>query len=202
MERARPLRFNSHSCHAMSLNSLRLNLPAHCQARQHPDNFQRAEIFKEHQIEPPVGQACFRRQPYSSSIAGSIKNSQHQGGPLHGRTLSALQGNAHPDPSKSTQRTNRRKQVTASPSHPAINPVRELCRFCVQPDPSSAHVQTFRTVCSSHLRRIQRRGFALGQNRFRGFHRIQWQSQRCGQIVSTTGRQNPNGNVWVPSHCI
>src|ERR1700675_2604413 len=96
--------------------------------------------------------------------------------------------------------TNRRKEITAPSPNLAVNPARKSRRLRVQPNSSSTHVQAFSAVSGVHTRRIQSNGFSVGKDPLRGTDRIQRQSQRRGQIVSSPGRQDSNRNVCAPSH--
>jgi len=144
----------------MPLNPPRANLAAGCQARQDPGNFERAEIFKQHQIELPVLQTCLRRQQEPPSITRRVENSQNKSRSLQGCLFGTFQRNAHIDPSKFSKGANCGKQIPAPSPHLPVNPARKPRRLRVQPDSSSAHVQAFHPIGSAHARRIQRKGFS------------------------------------------
>ncbi len=82
----------------MPLDPRSPDLAAEGQARQDPRNFQRAQIFQKHQVEPSVIQPRFRCQPQTPSITRGVQNTQHQRGSLQGTLLSTLQRDPHIDP--------------------------------------------------------------------------------------------------------
>ena len=202
MKRGRTVGFDSRSRYAMPLNPPRANFAADCHSRQHPGNFKRGEIFKEHQVEQPVLQICLRSQPQTSSVTRRVQNPQHKSRSLQKLLLRTFQGNAHMDSMEFSERANGGEKIPAPSVNLAVNPAREPRCLSVQSYSSSAHVQSFLTIGSAHTRRIQVNGFSLGQNQLRGLYGIERQSQSGGQIVSSSGRQHPDGNTCVSRHSV
>lgn len=186
----------------MPLNPRCPNLAAEGQARQDPCNFQRGQIFQQNQVEPAVLHLRFGCQAQSRSITRRVQNPQQQRRSFEGRWLGILQRNPHFDPSESSQRANRRKQISASTSHLPVSPARKSRRLRVQPHSTPAHIEAFRSIGGTHTRCIQWNRFSLRENHFCGTNRIPWQSQRRGQIISSAGRQHADRDAGVSCHCV
>ena len=202
MKRARSVGFDSRSRDAKPLNAPRANFTAPCHPRQHPGNFETAEIFKQYQIKPPVLQICLRSQPQSPSVARRIQNPKHKCRALHRCLFSAFERNTNIDSTEFSERANSGKKIPAPSANLAVNPAREPRCLCVQPHSSSAHVQAFHPIGSAHTRRIQVNGFSVRKNHPRGFNRIRRQSQCRGQIVPSPCRQDSNGHAYVPGNSV